>query len=217
MRQIRPARPIDIPGIASVLREAFHDKLRRVLGRNHARAQTLLEAIYAGPVRRGYDGVLVAEEDGRIIGVLVIEPVYYTEAEHHALERLIYQELSVLRVLWATFWLWRLNHTPEADEAHIGGLSVTQAWRGRGIGGQLLAAAEAWARGHGRARLTLWVAAENAPAVRLYEKAGFTVTRTQANILTRWGLGVRRWLFMEKSLADTRALTSAKPFSSPTP
>lgn len=212
MRQIRAARPVDLPGLANVLQDAFQDKLRLVLGRNHAHAQTLLEAIYAGPVRRGYDGLLVAEEDGRVVGVLVIEPIHYTEDEHRTLERRIFQELGAPRLLWAAFWLWKLNHTPATDEAHIGGLGVAADWRGLGIGAQLLAAAEAWARAHGRARLTLWVAANNAAALRLYEKAGFAVTRTRGSLLTRWALGVRHWHFMEKPLAETAALSAPNTF-----
>ena len=211
MRQIRAARPVDLPGVARVLQDAFQDKLRLVLGRNHAHAQSLLEAIYAGPVARGYDGLLVAEEDGRVVGVLVIEPIYYTEEEHRALERQMLQEMGVPRLLWAAFWFWLVGHTPAADEAYIGGLGVATDWRGLGIGGQLLAAAEDWARAHGRARLTLWVAGNNAPALHLYEKMGFSTTRTQRSWLTRWALGVRRWHFMEKPLAESRALVEALP------
>ncbi len=208
MRKIRPARPVDLPGVASVLQEAFQEKLRVVLGRNHAHAQALLEAIYAGPVRRGYDGLLVAEEDERVVGVVVIEPIYYTETEHRALERRVLQELGVPRLLWAAFWFWQMGHTPADDEAYISGLGVAADWRGLGIGGQLLAAAEEWARTHRRARLTLWVAADNTAALHLYEKAGFVVTRTQGNWLTRWALGVRRWHFMEKPLAPTYVLST---------
>ncbi len=206
MRQIRAARPVDLPGVASVLQDAFQDKMRLILGRNQAHAQALLEAIYSGPVQRGYDGLLIAEEDGRVVGVLVIEPIYYTEAEHRVLEQRILQELGVLRVLWAAFWYWLVGHTPADDEAYIGGLGVVTDWRGLGIGGQLLAAAEDWARAHGRARLTLWVAGNNAPAIHLYEKAGFAITRTQGNLLTRWALGVRHWHFMEKPLGDAQSL-----------
>ena len=217
MRWIRAARPVDLPGLANVLQDAFGDKLRRVLGRHHAHAQTLLEAIYAGPVRRGYDGLLVAEEDGRIVGVLVIEPIYYTEEEHRALEHRVIQELGALRLLWAAFWLWMLTYTPSADEAYIGGLGVAADRRGLGIGAQLLAAAEDWARAHGRARLTLWVAADNVTALQLYEKAGFVVTRTQGSLLTRWTLGVRYRYFMEKPLRENRALKAEDVSSSPAP
>ena len=208
MRRIHAARPVDLPGLANVLQDAFGDKLRRVLGRHHTHAQALLEAIYAGPVRRGYDGLLVAEEDGRVVGALVIEPIYYTENEYRTLERRISQELGALRLLWAAFLLWRLTHTPAADEAYIGGLGVAADRRGLGIGAQLLAAAEDWARTHGRARLTLWAAADNAPALHLYEKAGFVVTRTRGGLLTRWALGIQRWHFMEKPLEETAALSA---------
>jgi ribosomal protein S18 acetylase RimI-like enzyme len=51
-------------------------------------------------------------------------------------------------------------------------LAVAPAWRGRGIGTQLLAAATALARARGCCKLTLEVLAHN-PAAALYRRAGF--------------------------------------------
>lgn len=49
--------------------------------------------------------------------------------------------------------------------------------RGRGVGRALLAAAEAHAREMGRAYMSLMVTEDNAPARRLYERAGFLTER----------------------------------------
>jgi RimJ/RimL family protein N-acetyltransferase len=53
------------------------------------------------------------------------------------------------------------------------GIGVRPADRGRGIGGALMEAAEAWARGAGVHRLQLTVVTTNAPAIALYRKLGF--------------------------------------------
>ena len=53
------------------------------------------------------------------------------------------------------------------------GMMVARDWRGRGVGGALLAAAIDWAREHGLHKLSLGVFAHNAAAIRLYRKFGF--------------------------------------------
>lgn len=57
---------------------------------------------------------------------------------------------------------------------NIHDLAVLPEWRGRGIGGALLAAAEERARGRGCCKLTLEVQEDNGRAVSLYERFGFS-------------------------------------------
>ena len=53
---------------------------------------------------------------------------------------------------------------------------VRPAARGRGVGEALIDAVVAWAKDKGAASVHLWVAESNPPALRLYERCGFTVT-----------------------------------------
>lgn len=200
MLQIRPARLADLPAMAAVLQDAFSGKMRAIFGSNRQKVVALLEAIYSGPVRRGYDGVLVADRGGRIVGTLIIEPLLHTADENRVFESLAVRELGLPRMLRAAFMLWLLSHKPEPDEAYISDVGVATDCQGEGIGGQLMAYAEQWARARGRTRLTLWVAADNARAIHVYEKAGLAITRTRASWLARLTYGIRRWHFMEKSL-----------------
>jgi len=61
--------------------------------------------------------------------------------------------------------------------AHCGrlGMGVLPEYRGRGIGRRLLLACVAKAQARGATRIELDVRADNAPAIRLYESAGFTL------------------------------------------
>jgi putative acetyltransferase len=55
------------------------------------------------------------------------------------------------------------------------GMSVKQAWRGKGVGRELMTAALEWAPTAGIKRVELYVYARNAPAIALYEKFGFAI------------------------------------------
>lgn len=67
--------------------------------------------------------------------------------------------------------LWAADHPADAVGV-LGRLFVSPRSRGTGAAQQLLAAAEAFARGHGL-RLTLDVMAKDVAAVRLYERYGW--------------------------------------------
>jgi ribosomal protein S18 acetylase RimI-like enzyme len=203
MIRVRSARPVDLPGVAAVLQDAFSDKMRIIFGHQPQKIHTLLETLYGGPVQRGYDGILVAEWDGRIVGALVIEPVYYTPQERRTFENIAVHELGLPRMLRASFLLWLFSHTPAPGEAYISDFGVASDCQGQGLGQQLLYDTENWAYDHDRTRLTLWVAESNARAIYVYEKAGFTLTRTRSSWLTQIAFGIRRWHFMEKALSDT--------------
>lgn len=66
----------------------------------------------------------------------------------------------------------RTHFTGQVD-AHVGELVVRAGKERRGIATQLMAAAEAWAAGHGRPFLTLETGAANQPARQLYASLGF--------------------------------------------
>lgn len=80
----------------------------------------------------------------------------------------------------------------DLERAAIEAVYVRAEHRGRGIGRRLLSGLLAEARGQGLARLTLTVAADNAPARALYARAGFRVT----------GGGGRRALTRDGRLRD---------------
>jgi ribosomal protein S18 acetylase RimI-like enzyme len=199
MIQIRPARVVDLPGVAAVLADAFDEKLQIIFGQQPRKIHTLLEAMYTGPVQRGYDGVLVADLDGRVVGTTVIQPTY-TPQENRLFESIAVRELGLPRMLRASFMLWLVGYNAEPDEAYVSDVGVASDCRGEGIGQWLMQYAEAWALERDYRRLTLWVAETNATAIHVYEKTGLDVVRTRSSLLTRLAFGVRRWYFMEKRL-----------------
>ena len=64
----------------------------------------------------------------------------------------------------------------KGGRAHLLGMWVEPAYRGRGVARALLDHAVGWARDKGAAEMVLWVADHNTKARRLYEGAGFVAT-----------------------------------------
>ena len=75
--------------------------------------------------------------------------------------------------------------SPRRAVKHVAtlGMSVKQAWRGRGAGFALVTAAIEWARAAGFTRLELNVYARNAPAIRLYQRCGFEIEGTRKRFI----------------------------------
>jgi ribosomal-protein-alanine N-acetyltransferase len=67
------------------------------------------------------------------------------------------------------------------DELHINNLAVRGDFRGRGAGTALLEHVLQAGASRGADRATLEVRRSNAPALRLYERLGFTVAATRPN------------------------------------
>jgi GNAT superfamily N-acetyltransferase len=64
--------------------------------------------------------------------------------------------------------------------AEIAGLVVDEASRGRGIGEELVARGEAWARERGHARMRVRSNVLRERAHRFYERLGYTIAKRQA-------------------------------------
>jgi RimJ/RimL family protein N-acetyltransferase len=110
----------------------------------------------------------VAEQRAAIANVLATDnaTIVVADAEH-----------ELAGYVAATGGRYRREHSTAYIVA-----GVRQAYAGRGVGGQLFAELERWARARGLRRLELTVQTRNALAVRLYSKLGFEIegTRRQA-------------------------------------
>ncbi len=98
----------------------------------------------------------------------------------------------------------------------IGHVGLRQAWRGRGIGARLFAAAEDWARARGSWRLELRVDAQNAAALALYRKCGF-VSEGTIPFAALYGEGWHTHHWMGKLLGPGLPSCAAIDTPSPSP
>ena len=66
----------------------------------------------------------------------------------------------------------------ESRIAYITSVSVLQAWTGKGIAACLMSQCIEHAKASGMRQISLEVAGDNAPAIKLYKKSGFEVSNT---------------------------------------
>ena len=103
--------------------------------------------------------VFVAEDDARVVGDELAPP-------------------PVIGWVHVCAGMLVLESDPWAE---IGGLVVDERVRGRGVGDQLLAAAEAWAREEGYAQVRLRSNVIREAAHDFYRRRGYQVFKTQLN------------------------------------
>ncbi|MCO5107394.1 MAG: GNAT family N-acetyltransferase [Burkholderiaceae bacterium] len=98
------------------------------------------------------------------------------------------------------------------DGAHLRWFIVSDAVRGRGVGGRLLDAAMAFCRARGYERVHLWTFEGLDAARYLYEKAGFGLAQQQRG--RQWGTEVNEQRFELGGSARARPAAGSPPASS---
>ena len=128
---------------------------------------------------------LFATVDGELWGVLAFKT---TGHEFYQLSlKTPFAKFSPFRACLMLFNLILLDieDAVAVDEFHIDVLAVVPSSRGMGIGTALMLQAEEKAESTGKRKMSLGVIAENEGAIRLYERLGYTSTRTWRGFLVR--------------------------------
>jgi ribosomal protein S18 acetylase RimI-like enzyme len=195
---VRPAIAADAAAIARVLTEALDDKFRPAFGSRAARAMT---AVVQRDLERQRLSYWVAERDRSVVGAVHLATEQRAEG---GFVTGVASELGWLAAMRAAAVFSLLAHSSLApDEAYVEELAVEASARRLGAARALLAACEVQARRHGKRRLTLWVTANNDPAIALYSRFGFRVRRRRRTwVLGRLLFRAPAALYMEKSLAE---------------
>ena len=77
----------------------------------------------------------------------------------------------------------------EPGVAELVSMFVRPQARGHGVGEALIDAVTAWARNRSATSVHLWVSETNKPAIRLYERCGFTITTERQPLPSNPALG----------------------------
>jgi ribosomal protein S18 acetylase RimI-like enzyme len=183
--RIRPAEPRDDATVARLLYESAAGRYDLFAG-GRERAVRLLEATIATPGNdTSRDGVMVAELDGEVAGMLASFPTREGDERRRRWLRMAYRR----RAPWHWPAMMRIAaagdaipYEPPADSLYIDGLTTDARFRRRGVATALLGAVDERARTLGLTCVALDTSAANTGAQALYERAGFRVAkRTEPN------------------------------------
>ena len=185
--------PQHVEDALRIVHEAFARKLRH----GFRDADDLVRLFHDSVERTNCHSAVV---DGRCLGLLTFA---VTGREFYRLRAAaLFSRFSPWRALRMLFNGLLLIHTPAPDEYYVESISVAPAARGSGLGAALMRRAEEQAVAMGKRRMSLNVIGENEGAIRLYERLGYRITRTQRGSLVRLATGSEIVHRMEKPLAS---------------
>ena len=191
-------------------------EIREGLDPEHeADALRILHAAFAYKLRIGLDGPedmvrLFAGEvdrtacwtaivDGRIAGILTRQSS--GETFYNIGTRRLLAPFSPPKTLRVLFNFLLLNESPPQNALYVESIAVDAEIRGLGIGGKLMAQAEARARELNLPLLALDVIGDNQGAIRLYERLGYKIVKTTSGFLVKYITGSNEVHRMEKQMS----------------
>ncbi|MFA6028310.1 MAG: GNAT family N-acetyltransferase [Elusimicrobiota bacterium] len=173
-----PAGSSDAPDISRLLLESAPHFLPASFGPRVGPTLTALSALRENIF--SHEHVRLAQAEGKTVGMLLGYMGSEKKAEELRTGTLLLRSLGVplLGRLPALLRLQGSIGRIPADSFYVSNVAVDPAARGRGIGEALLADAERTALAQGAASLCLDVEADNAGALKLYARLGFTIEST---------------------------------------
>ncbi|HEX6291427.1 MAG TPA: N-acetyltransferase [Herpetosiphonaceae bacterium] len=197
---VRPATRADVPAIADLLLEGFGHEYGGMLRQRAGRR--FIERIHALPGR--LNGIIVAVDgESAPIGVAGLRTWEMQARFDRAEEQAMFEELgvgpSILLDVRAAL-TEPPPYRPQITEAYIYSVAVTQTWRGHGVADSLLEYLHCRAQEMGKSTALLEVVATNRPALRLYERHGYTLVKRRRGLLAWLPLGVSPLLLLCKQL-----------------
>ncbi|MHC5268636.1 N-acetyltransferase family protein [Enterococcus sp. LJL98] len=171
---IRPAKMADAPIIAQLILVILKDmevEFLTAVGEEQTLA-VLEEAVASPTYRYGYPRGIVKEIDGQVAGIAF----GYLAADEPVIDRPLSDVLHRLGLPDQPIFV-DLETYPE--EWYLDSIVVAEAFRGQGVGGELLAAVEQTAKAAGAKKTGLCVDLANPKAQQLYERQGYEVVGTQ--------------------------------------
>jgi ribosomal protein S18 acetylase RimI-like enzyme len=197
---VRAAIRKDITAIADLLLEGFGHEYGGILRQGSGRR--FIERVHALPGR--LNGMVVAVDQRDVaIGVAGLRTRELRLRLDGGEQQVMFEELGVGPSILLDLREGLMApppYQPAGAEAYLYSVSVTQAWRGRGVGDALLEFLHAQAHALGKARVLLEVVSTNQPALRLYERHGYTLVRRRRGPLGWIPLLTPPLLLLQKQL-----------------
>ncbi|MBZ6009788.1 GNAT family N-acetyltransferase [Leuconostoc gelidum] len=132
--------------------------------------------------------LIIARQDDALCGCL-----FLTTTDNRSLYDVIKQEYSGLMKFKVLLFFAILEHKLAINETYIEFLVVSERYRKKGVGTQLIKQCQ---NNVSTKILTLYVASNNTNAINLYQKNSFHMQITQNSLLTSKLINNKKWHFM---------------------
>lgn len=190
---LRSATSSDAFSAASLIYAAGPKLFNRIYGPLPEDAVQFFQAVFLQPgTPFSQENGTVAEYGGEVVGLAMSLPASALRHAWPTLGRLMLRErgpLFLLRLVPTVFDLRGSSDTTPLTAHYLGILSVRADWRGRGVGGLLLADVCRRAEAAGCDAVYLHAELDNHAALRFYARHGFTVTVEHSTPrAVRWGV-----------------------------
>lgn len=174
--KIRPYTSSDEADFLRIWMELSHLKIGPVTGLTFDENVQLVHDL--GLFSADQENILLAEEDGVILGVLVLD---YKDLKKTSSPRKgpfhLLKTYGLTRLIQLTQLGRKMTFKHQPGELYIDSISVSAEARGKGVGTLLLHAAETYRSEHGFEVLSLIVIQSNTKAKALYKRLGFEVEK----------------------------------------
>lgn len=187
--KVRAAEPEDAPMLAQLYVEAFGSKLRWAFGRYaDAMAAVVKELLLTDQMR--LSETLVAVVEGEVVGMAVLRRDPAVRARWWQVWRVVRRHVRGWRAFTAASLMTAMcANLCTPSRAYLEALAVTSAYRGQGVGSELLRWCIREAHQAGKREISLHVVDTNPRAKQLYERFGFRTVKTE-----RLGRFAARWM-----------------------
>ena len=194
---IRNLKVEEIDDFISIEFNAFHEIVLSVYSNDERAAFHLRKSeIKSNLCNSSY---FIAENEGVIVGTIEI----FTDEALKNFKRnfRIYREkLGYLKALKAYFFSSIPPYKTGNDTVYLDTVAVHYLFRRKGIARRLVQFAEDYARKYNKKYLSLWVARDNMPAMKLYKDLGFNTVLKKFFIFGKIMFKHSIWIYMEKKV-----------------
>lgn len=189
---IRRKRPEDLASVSALALESFRDKYAAICGGDETAMRRVIEEEMNLRGRGG--NFFVAVADGGVAGIIEIISLDTPLVADTDMISIFLSALGLGRGFRAMYLMSLLGRPIDQDECCISHLAVAEAHRRRGVARALITTGKSFAARSGKKRLTLWVAAGNTAAQKLYLSEGFSEIRRMKSARSAKNFGIPEWL-----------------------
>ncbi|MCL6602857.1 MAG: GNAT family N-acetyltransferase [Paenibacillus sp.] len=197
--EVMTRQNIDHEAVCELIADSFRGKFQSLVRLDDTRITQLLGSLWIHDPNDLSSTQVVAKEKGKVVGTLSLKWKGTRTPSKGAGQirfKPLFKQFGTLNVCKLVAGLHFLEYQPQAHECYIEHIAIHSSHRNQGIGGQLLAWAQNYARCSEFDQLSLHVASMNEQAIHLYEKKDFSIEASKYNAVRHFLFQTPRWHFM---------------------